>query len=147
MASIFFLCSKGVIEISKDAGFNNYKVFLERRYIGIVINSDIGWWFSAQLPEQRVFTSTEADIIIQIALGKTVPSSLIEPKPITIDGEPWSIMMVLAGKYELTNAKGIRCGKIWQSVVDGRRMWVSDTISEERLRQISVQLLAVSKNG
>ncbi|WP_461791550.1 hypothetical protein [Pedobacter sp.] len=140
----YFLCSKGVVEISQNKGERSYKVFLNRFYIGSITNfNNEGLSFIHQVRDKPTFTPTESKMLADIASGKIVPKSIIIPKPIRINGERWTIMMFAPNQYELKNEQGMASGKLWPAVFNGRMTWVSETLDPAILQQIGLQMQVV----
>lgn len=142
MKSISFLTSKGVVEINKNRGYDTYWVYLNRYYIGSVLDDTR---FQHQNEDKPTFTNKERQMLVDIAHGKTVPKSQIFPIPLVINGEPWEAKLHKPGTYWISNTDGMHQGDIWQEIHEGRPMWVSDKINYATMLQIAPQMLTVKK--
>lgn len=142
MEVVSFLTSKGVVEISKNGGYETYAVYLNMRYIGSVLENSR---FHHQNENKPTFTDKECKMLVDIALGKTTPKSKIHSIPLIINGEYWQAKLYKSGTYWISNEDGMHQGNIWQEIYEGRPMWVSDKINYATLLQIGPQMLTVKK--
>lgn len=143
MEVISFLTTKGVIEISKNGGYETYSVYLNRRYIGSILQKS---GFQDQNENKPTFTEKECKMLVDIALKKVVPKSIIIPIPLIVNGELWEAKMYKQGVFLISNANGMHQGNIWQEIHQGRLVWVSDKIAHSILIQIAPLMLTVKKN-
>ncbi|MFN0254528.1 hypothetical protein [Pedobacter ureilyticus] len=139
---ITFLTSKGVIEISKNGGFDTYSVYLERYYIGSILRSGD---FSHQNEDNPIFNKKEKQLLIDIAYKRITPKSLIKPMPLSVNSERWSVERYTKRKYRVKSIQDADVGFIWQEIIKGRLMWVSDRIDAGILSQIAPQMLTLIK--
>ncbi len=142
MEVISFLTSKGVIEISKNGGYETYSVYLNRRFIGSVLTKSR---FQDQNENKPTFTEKERKMVVDIVLKKVIPKSIIIPIPLVVNGELWEAKLYKQGVFWISNANGMHQGNIWQEIHQGRPMWVSDKIEHSILIQIAPLMLTVKK--
>jgi hypothetical protein len=141
MESILFLTSKGVVELWRNNSLSTFNVYLERRYIGLITNNEL----RQHNEENPVFNEKEKQLLVNISLKKVVPASLIRPIHLIVNGGNWIAERYTLKTYRVKCSMLVDRGFIWQEVVDGRLMWISDRITTEILMQIAPQMLTLRK--